>query len=454
MSVQVTRRIILRRAWPVMLANASVPLLGLSDTAVIGNFGSLEALGAIAFGAIVFSFAYWSFGFLRMGTTGFVAQALGAKNALEIRAALWRAVFLGTIIGCLLIILQYPLSSTSITLLQGSVAVESLTHDYIHMRIWGAPAALALFALMGCLIGLGKSKTLLFVQILMNGLNVILDILFAGVLQMGVVGIALGTLIAEWITLGVALIVVIRALPDRNKFPLLPWEKLKDLKSLRQTLSVKRDIMIRTILMVASFAWFVRQSAQFGDDVLAANHILLQLISFSAFFLDAYAYIAEALVGEAMGAGDLHTFDQAMWRSTELAAGSSVLLAAIIWFAGDFFVALLNQHDAVRLAASEGLPLAGLYVALAFAAFQLDGIFIGTTQTRQMRNASIMSVAVFLGASLVLTPVYQVTGLWAAFVIYVLARALTLAAYLPALRLKLSQSQTMPADSAGEPPGQ
>ncbi|WP_237134152.1 MATE family efflux transporter [Pseudohongiella sp. O18] len=454
MSVPVTRRTILRRAWPVMLANASVPLLGLSDTAVIGNFGSLEALGAIAFGAIVFSFAYWSFGFLRMGTTGFVAQALGARNALEIRAALWRAVFLGTIIGCLLIILQYPLSSISISLLQGSVAVETLTHDYIHMRIWGAPAALALFALMGCLIGLGKSKTLLFVQILMNGLNVILDILFAGVLQMGVVGIALGTLIAEWITLSVALIVVIRALPDRNKFPLLPWEKLKDLKSLRQTLSVNRDIMIRTILMVASFAWFVRQSAQFGDDVLAANHILLQLISFSAFFLDAYAYIAEALVGEAMGAGDLQNFDQAMWRSTELAAGSSVLLAAIIWFAGDFFVALLNQHDAVRLAASEGLPLAALYVALAFAAFQLDGIFIGTTQTRQMRNASIMSVAVFLGASLVLTQAYQVTGLWAAFVIYVFARAVTLAAYLPALRLKLSQSQTTPVDSAGEPPGQ
>lgn len=192
---QITRREILRKSWPVMLANASVPLLGLSDTAVIGNVGSLEALGAIAFGAVIFSFVYWGFGFLRMGTTGFVAQAVGAKDETEIRAALWRALFMALGIGVTLILLQKPIASVSLYLMQGSAAVESLTREYIAMRIWGAPAALALFALMGCLIGLGKSKTLLLVQLVLNGINIALDILFAGFMGMGAEGIALGTAI-------------------------------------------------------------------------------------------------------------------------------------------------------------------------------------------------------------------------------------------------------------------
>jgi multidrug resistance protein, MATE family len=412
---QITRREILRKSWPVMLANASVPLLGLSDTAVIGNVGSLEALGAIAFGAVIFSFVYWGFGFLRMGTTGFVAQAVGAGDETEIRAALWRALFMALSIGLTLICLQKPIASMSLYLMQGSTAVETLTRDYIAVRIWGAPAALALFALMGCLIGLGKSKTLLLVQVVLNGINIALDIVFAGFMGMGAEGIALGTAIAadsSWI----------------------PWQRLKDIRQLKHTLSVNRDIMIRTLLLVASFAWFVRQSAQFGDEVLAANHILLQLISFSAFFLDAYAYVAEALVGEAVGARNPQQFDLALWRSTELAGVSAVVLALLILFGGELAVQALSQHADVWLAASVALPWAALYVALAFAAFQLDGVFIGATRTREMRQASIFSVLVFVPATLLMIPLWGVHGLWAAFVLYVCARALTLAWYLPALR--------------------
>lgn len=439
-----------------MLANASVPLLGLSDTAVIGNYGSLEALGAIAFGSIVFSFVYWSFGFLRMGTTGFVAQAVGARNELEVRAALWRAVIIGAIIGLLLIMVQSPVSTLSLHLLQGSDTVEAMTQDYIRTRIWGAPAALILFALMGCLIGLGKSKSLLLVQLFMNSLNIILDILFAGVLEMGASGIALGTAIAEWTSVVLAMFIVIRVLRQRaadNRLPLFPWSALRDTADLLHTLSVNRDIMIRTLLMVASFAWFVRQSALYGDDVLAANHILLQLISFSAFFLDAYAYVAEALVGEAMGAGDASLFDQALWRSSCLAGGTALLLAGIIFLGGETFVQLLSQHPEVWRAASGSLPLAALYVALAFAAFQLDGVFIGTTQTAQMRNASILSVAVFVPLSLAFGAQWGVIGLWWAFVVYVVMRAVTLGYYLPGLRLKLQSHQTRPIDSVDGPPG-
>lgn len=439
-------RDILQKAWPVVLANASVPLLGLSDTAVIGNLGSLSDLGAIAFGAVIFSFVYWGFGFLRMGTTGFVAQALGTRDEIEVRAAFLRAMLMAVLIGVVLIMLQSLIARVALSLLQGSAAVEATTLEYIAARIWGAPAALVLFAISGCLIGLGMNKTLLLVQLMLNGLNIVLDILFAGYWEMGAQGIALGTAVAEWTTVVLGLSVLARALRQRwlaspgvanvelTPPPFIPMTRLRDKTRWRHTLTANGDIMIRTLLLVASFAWFVRQSAQFGDDVLAANHILLQLISFSAFFLDAFAYVAEALVGEAAGAKDASAFDVAVLKSTQLAGVCALVLAAVIMFAGDSIVPLLSQHEAVRLAAAASLPFAALYVALAFAAFQLDGIFIGTTRTREMRNASVVSALVFFVLSLLLIDLWQLAGLWMAFIVFVVLRALCLGWYLPALR--------------------
>lgn len=437
----VTHRHILQKAWPVVLANAAVPLLGLSDTAVMGNLGTLADLGAIAFGAVIFSFVYWGFGFLRMGTTGFVAQALGANDHAEVRTALLRAGLMAVIIGFTIMALQRPIADVSLALMQGSPEVDALTREYIRFRIWGAPAALALFALMGCLIGLGHNKTLLIVQLLLNGLNIILDILFGGVLQMGAAGIGLGTAVAEWTAVLVAIILVLRILrrnyhQDAESF--WPWQRLRNWQRLWHTLAVNRDIMVRTLLLVAGFAWFVRQSANFGDDVLAANHILLQLISFSAFFLDAFAYVVEALAGKAAGARDTATFDIVVRRSTELAGGCALVLALIIWGLGDVLVQALSQHEEVRLAAEAAMPFAACYVALAFAAFQLDGIFIGTTRTRQMRNAAIVSSAIFLVSSLVLIELAGSRGLWLSFIVYVCARAIALLVFLPGLRRSIS----------------
>lgn len=432
-----------------MLANASVPLLGLSDTAVIGNTGSLAALGAIAFGAIIFSFVYWGFGFLRMGTTGFTAQAVGAADEAEVRTTLWRALLIAAVLGVVLILLQSPISMVSLSLMNGSDSVEALTRDYIAVRIWGAPAALALFALMGCLIGLGHSKTLLLVQIFLNGLNITLDIWFAGFLGMGVEGIALGTAIAEWSSVGLALFLVLRILRQRHvdTEAFVPLPRLRDWVRLRHTLSVNSHIMIRTLLLVFSFAWFVRQSAQFGDDVLAANHILLQLISFSAFFLDAYAYVTEALVGEAAGAKNVRRFDDAIRKSSELALASAVVLAAIILFGGDNAARLLSTHEQVWYQVSQVLPWAALYILLAVVAFQLDGIFIGTTRTREMRNAAMVGTVIFLPLSLLAIHLAGVHGLWLSFVIYVCLRAICLLVYLPGLR----RAVEAPANSAAIP---
>lgn len=434
-----TRRELLVLAWPVILANAAVPLLGLADTAVIGNFGSLEDLGAIAFGAVIFSFVYWTFGFLRMSTTGFVAQAAGTRDEAEVRATLWRALLIAAALGVGLLCLQWPVGQVALWLLDGSADVKAVTGDYFRIRIWGAPAALGLFVLMGALIGLRRMRLLLFAQVFLNGLNIVLDIWFAGVLGWGAEGVALGTALAEWITLIVVGGLVLRLLWQRHvdAEAFFPQSRILDPARLRGLLSANLDIMLRTLLLVFSFAWFIRQSAGFGDDVLAAHHILLQFISFAAFFLDGYAFVVEALVGEAVGARDGPAFDLAVRRSTELAAFTALLLALVIVLFGGLAIEALTIHEPVRLAAITALPWAAIYVLVSFPAFQLDGIFIGATQTRAMRNASAFSVAVFLPAAWLLMPLFGMHGLWLAFILYVLARAVALGGYFPALRRRL-----------------
>jgi len=432
----ITYRYLLEKAWPIILANAAVPLLGLVDTAVIGNVGTVTDLGAIAFGALIFSFVYWSFGFLRMGTTGSVAQALGAADQTEIRAVLGRALILAVALGLILIMMQWGIRLVALALLDGSAAVEDVTAQYFNIRIWGAPATLATFALMGVLIGLGNSRQLLLVQLFLNGLNISLDIYFAGVLDWGVEGIALGTIIAEWSTVIFAVWLIMRELNSRRELgsEFWPRSRLLDGAALKKMLAANRDIMIRTLLLVFSFGFFINQSAQFGDVVLAANHILLQLISFAAFFLDGYAFVVESLVGSSLGARRRDSFDIAVKRSSILALVTAAVLALLLLLFGSSAVVVLTDIEPVQAAAQGSLFLAAIYIFFSFAAFQLDGIFIGASFTRQMRNAAILSIAVFLLAWWMLMDRFGVNGLWWAMIIYVAARADALLLFYPALR--------------------
>jgi multidrug resistance protein, MATE family len=437
----ISYRYIFSKAWPIILANAAVPLLGLVDTAVIGNIGNVQDLGAIAFGALIFSFVYWSFGFLRMGTTGFAAQALGAGDETEVRAVLGRSLLLAVALGLLLILLQWPISLAAFSLLSGSDSVEQLGQQYFSIRIWGAPATLANFALMGVFIGLGNSKQLLLVQLFMNSLNIVLDVLFAGVLGWGVSGIAAGTVAAEWSTVAFASWLLIRELRTRkiDGDAFWPWPRILDRQATLKTLRANVDIMIRTLLLVFSFGFFIDQSARYGEVVLAANHILMQIISFAAFFLDGYAFVVESLVGSSIGAKNLVRFDSAVKRSTILAASTAVYLAVMVWAFGDYAVAVLTDLEFVREAASDMLFLAAIYIFFSFAAFQLDGIFIGASHTSQMRNAAFMSLAVYFAAWWFLSQRYGVNGLWWAMIIYVAARADALLMYFPALRKRISE---------------
>lgn len=432
----ITRAEVLQLTWPIVLANAAVPLLGLVDTAVIGRSGGANDLGAIAVGAVVFSFVYWSFGFLRMGTTGFVAQASGAQDSAEARASVTRALLLGASIGVVIVLLQRPIAALAWQLLGASADTEARAGEYFRARIWGAPATLCTFALFGCLIGLGKTRHLLALQLLLNGVNIALDVLLAGVLGWGVRGLGIGTAAAEWITLFASLWLVHRVLRSerRDVEAMFAWERVFKRERFVAMLRSNLDIMLRTLFLLAGFAWFTDRSAQLGDVTLAANHVLLQFVSFSAFFLDGYAFAAESLVGKAMGAGDRRGLDAAIWRSTELAGITALALAGLFLLVGMSAVNWLTTLADVRVAAAEQAPWCALYMLLSFAAFQLDGVFIGATRTKAMRDASLGSLLVFLACSALLMPRFGNTGLWAAFVVYVVARAVGLAVQLPALR--------------------
>lgn len=435
-----TRRRIFAVAVPIIAANAASPLLGLVDTAVLGHWGSTQELGGIALGALLLSFLYWTFGFLRMGTTGFVAQSAGAGDEPELRATVGRTLALALGASLLLLVFARPLARLGLDLLSASAAVTPLARTYVEIRLWGAPATLASFALVGTLLGLAETRRLLVLQLVLNGTNAALDVWLAGRWGWGLAGIAWGTVISEWLTVGLGFWMVVGRLRLRHHDaePFIPWTRIRNAARLRTALLAHSDIMVRTLLLLLGFGAFQRHGARFGDVTLAANHILLQFISFAAFFLDGFAFAVEAFVGSAVGSGRRQTFDRAVRNSTELAVGTAFVLALGLLLAGDLAIALLTDLPAVRADARGNLPWAALYVGVAVWAFQLDGIFIGATRTKDMRNAAAMSLLAFFAALQWTLPNAGNRGLWQAFIIYAAARGMTLACFVPRLRRSIA----------------
>ena len=425
---------LLAMAWPFIIANASVPLLGVVDTAVIGNTGSVIDLAAIALGALIVSFVYWSFGFLRMGTTGFVAQAQGAGDAEEVRAIFGRAGLIALAVGTALLILQLPIGAISFSLLSGDVQVETVASTYFFTRIWGAPATLIIFVIMGVWIGLGESRELLKLQLFLNGTNMVLDIIAAGFLGLGAQGIAIGTVVAEVSTcflgfyrLRAHLAHINNSEGGRRAF--WPWHRIREMSRMWALISANIDIMIRTLLLVFAFAYFTNEAAKYGVVALAATHIVLQIMAFTAFFLDGFAYVAEAETGQSYGAKDKKLFNAALHKTTVLAGFTAALLAVLVAIAGGALVELLTDLTDVVVLSKVLLPICAVYVFASFPAFQLDGVFIGTSRTKEMRDASILSVIVFMLAVWALSESLGLAGLWWAMVVFVVARALSLWIY-------------------------
>ncbi len=424
---------IIRLAFPIILANASAPLLGLADTAAIGQTGGAVDLGGIALATLVFSFVYWGFGFLRMGTTGFVSQAWGADDRQQVQIIVYRSVLLAILIGFTLILLQSFIIQVAVSWMSASQEIKGLVGDYFFIRIWGAPATLVTYALLGSFIGLGKTKELLWVQLLLNGINIGLNVLFVVAFEMGIKGIAFGTVIAEYIALFFAWYLLRNTLNLQKPIKQIKalWSVIIDKVNVWALFRVNRDIMIRTFALLAGFAWFADRGAQIDDTVLAANHVLLQFISLSAFFLDGYAYVVEMLSGKAIGQNNKQEFIRQLKDSSVIAGLTALLLALGVFVLGPILIPLLTQDTAVQFTAINNLLFAGIYILVSFVAFQLDGVFIGATQSREMRNSSILSLIVFIASSYILLEYYGNDGLWLAFILYIITRGITLGYSLP-----------------------
>ena len=428
----ITHKSVVMMALPIMLANVSQPLLGVVDTAVIGQLPQPHYSGAVAIGALIFSLVYWAFGFLRMGTSGIAAQAYGAGDGKELSAVLYRALLLAGGIGIALLILAPLISKISFWSIAASSDIEREARIYFDIRIWSAPFTLANYAILGWLIGIGKMRWAFLVQIYLNVANMLLDALFVLHFDYATAGIAYGTLIAEVSSAFVGLCVVWKFLKADGEKP--SRSRILNPEKVRRMLMVNGDIMIRSLCLTFGFAWFASQGARISDVAVSANAILLHLFSMGSYMIDGFANVSEALVGQSVGAKSRQRFRDAVRITSQWAMVSGAALSMIIVIVGPWAIDLMSVNEEIRAYARQFLWWTALTPILGAACFQLDGIFIGATRTRDMRNMMLISLALFLALGYSLVPVFGNHGLWFAMCAFFIVRGFTLYARMPALQ--------------------
>lgn len=437
-TASLTRASIFAQAWPIMLGQAAIPLVGIVDATVIGRTGDAAALAGVALGATVIGLVFWSFGFLRMGMTGLTAQADGIGDTREVEALLLRALAIGGGIGLVLVALQAPLGALAFVALAGGEAVTGEASAYVAARFLGAPAALIGFAINGWLLGLGRTRAALVLQLLLNLANIAADITLVWGFGLGAYGVGLGTALAEWIAACGGLLVAgrvagggMRALVAR-----VPLARIVERASLARLFAVNRDLMIRTVALLLMFAWFANAGARLGASELAANHVLMQFVSLAAFVLDAFAFTAESRVGNAISRRSRAQFTRAVRLTGEFSLAAGVLLSALFLLAGYPVIAFITTDEAVRAEAMRFLPFAAAVPLLGMPSWLLDGIFIGATRGRALRNAAVAALALYLACDLAMRP-YANLGVWIALCASYGFRAGGLALYLPGLLASL-----------------
>ena len=425
----ITHRRVLGIALPILLANATVPILGVVDTGVVGQLGDPVPIGAVAIGANILTAIYWIFGFLRMGTTGMTSQALGAGDQGEADALLSRAMVVGVGGGLALILLQWPIFQGGFLISPASPAVEESANTYMSVRIWSAPAAIALYGINGWLIASERTRAVLALQVWMNGLNIVLDVVFVLGFGWGVAGVAFATFLAEWSGLALGLWFCRDAIrrPFWND-----WPRILSRARLFRMAVIHRDILLRSLFVESIFVSFLFFGARYGDVPLAANQILLQFVHLTAHALDGFAIAAETLVGNAVGARDRARLRKGAVLASVWGAGVMVVFSVAVWAFGPWVIELMTTSDEVRLAAKALLPWMIAAPVLGIAAWMLDGIFIGATRTGDMRNMTAVSAAIYFVSVWVLSD-YGNDGLWMALLISLVARGVTLGVRYPAL---------------------
>lgn len=425
-----THKRVLGVALPVVLSNATVPILGAVDTGVVGQMGLAAPIGAVGIGAIALTAIYWIFGFLRMGTAGLTAQANGAGRRGEVAALLSRGLIIALGAGLVIMALQMPFIWLALQTAPASSEVESLAQSYMGIRIYGAPAAIGIYAVTGWLIGLERTRAVLVVQLWMNGLNILLDLWFVLGLGWGVEGVAIATLIAEWSGLALGLWLC----RDALKTPAWKdWPRVFERAQMILFARVNRDILLRSVMLQGIFMSFVFLGARFGDVTLAANHVLLQFLEITAYSMDGFAIAAETLVGQSMGARSVSRVRRAALMTSFWGLVTVICTASAFALFGPWIIDLMTTAPDVRAEARVFLPYMIAAPLVGCAAWMLDGIFIGATRSGDMRNMMALSALIYVAAVLILMPWIGNHGLWLALLISFIARGATLGWKYPAL---------------------
>lgn len=419
----VTHKSVLAIALPMTLAYLSTPLLGVVDTAVIGRLGDAALVGGIAIGGVIFDLVFTTFNFLRSGTTGLTAQALGANEESEIKATFLRALMIAAMAGLAVLILQAPLLDIGLRFLGGSPDVQSATTRYFDIRILSAPFLLANYAILGWFLGLGRAGTGLLLQLVLNGLNIALSILFVIGLSWSIEGVAFATVISEIIATLVGLALILRTVKG-TKWPSMAV--VLDRRLVLRTVAVNRDIMIRSFTLLFAYAFFTARSADQGDVILATNAILQKFVIVGGNFLDGLATAAEQLAGRAIGARHRPAFDRMLKVTALWSFVLAACLAGFLLLAGPWLFDWMTVSGDVRELGRVYLPWAAITPLLGVLAFLMDGVFIGATWSRDMRNMMLLSLVVYIIAYDTLFPLMGNHGLWLALEIFLGLRGISL----------------------------
>ena len=422
-SSNITHKRILAISIPIILSNVTIPLLGVVDTAVIGQLGKVAPIGAVGIGALIISAIYWIFGFLRMGTTGLTAQAVGKKDNQEIIALLSRTLLIGITAGLVLILINDFIFWGSFKVSPASEEVENLAYSYMKIRIYSAPAAISIFGILGWLIAQERTRMVLLLQLWMNGSNILLDFLFVIGFNWGVEGVALATVFAEVSSFFLGIFIC------RSAFIGSAWRSFHlvlNKAKISKMAVVNFDILIRSMFLQAAFIIFMFLSSDINDDILAINQILLQFLSISAYALDGFAFSAEALIGQAFGAKSVKSLRKVSIFAIFWAFLAAIVLTLCFYFGSDFLIVLMTSSEELRENAQVYVYWVIVAPILAAPAFILDGIFIGATRTKDMRNCMIISFGIYCLVVWLLYEPFGNQGLWAALMVMFIVRAVTL----------------------------
>ncbi|MBU8753816.1 MATE family efflux transporter [Priestia megaterium] len=430
-------RTYLTLAIPLTISTMTTPLLGAVDTAVVGQLPAPAYIGGVAVGTLIFNTLYWVFGFLRVSTSAFAAQANGASDPDQGVLALSRPFLLAVIVGLLFILLQWPIEHAALLVISPDVDVSRFAVEYFRIRIWGAPFTLMNYVILGWLMGMAKIKESLCLQILTNVLNMFLAILFVHVFSFDVQGVATATLIAEVTAFILGVFIILKASPFKWKMPSI--QALMDTNSMKKMFNVNKDLFIRTICLLVVINMFTAKGASFGTEFLAANAVLFQIHYIMAYFFDGFANASSILVGKAVGSNDKELYKKILTLSRQWSVITAVTIASLYALFQEQVIGLFtNLPDVIELSLTYGVWLI-IYPFVACFGLVLYGVFTGATEIAPVRNSMIYAMIVYIIIQVTATPIWHNHGLWLAFIIYTMGRSGFLVMYTPQLNKKLLQ---------------